>query len=235
MHLPQQKYKNLFPYLLRNFLLVGTGSIVLTILLLVITLQTRISSFFSGIVKVLQPSVSSARVEPSSLVLRQIRSVSELTTAIFVMEAVVPTSQDFKLGDVAIATTKLLYIGRGEVKAGINLNDLKEENIVVKGKEIQVNLPASKILDSKIDINNSRVYDYNRGLLNLGPDVAPDLQSLAQRETLRKIVNTACQEGILTQAEEKARTAIAQLLITTGYEKVEVKISKNSSSSCINQ
>jgi hypothetical protein len=58
--------------------------------------------------------------------------------------------------------------------------------VQVTNNTIQLRLPPPRILDSKIDVNRSSVYDYNRGFLGLGPDVGPQLQTLAQRETLKK-------------------------------------------------
>jgi hypothetical protein len=86
-----------------------------------------------------------------------------------------------------------------------------------------VRLPAPEILDRAIDVERSQVYDYDRGFLNLGPDVAPDLQSRAQRETLRTITAAACDQGILDQASDRAEVAIAQLLTLSGYTQVSVE------------
>ena len=52
----------------------------------------------------------------------------------------------------------------------------------------------------------------NRGFLNLGPDVAPQLQTLAQRKTLAQMVNTACNEDILERANKRAKIAVTTLL-----------------------
>jgi Protein of unknown function (DUF4230) len=162
------------------------------------------------------------QVEISSVILARIRGVSELTTAIFVMEAIVPTSQAQKIGGFTIAETKLLYIANGEVKAGINLQKITSEAVKIDGNRLQIQLPAPEILDSKIDVTRSRVYDYDRGFLGLGPDVAPELQTLAQKETLTKIIATACDRGILQEANEKAQLSLTQLLQTSGYQRVEV-------------
>lgn len=155
-------------------------------------------------------------------VVQRIKNIQELTTTVHTIETIVPASAERKLGDIPLATTRLLYVARGEIRAGVDLSELTAEDIVVSDRTIEINLPQAKILDSKIDVNNSRVYDYNRGFLNLGPDVAPQLQTLAQRETLVKIVNTACNEGILNSANLKAKEAITQLLMNTGYQQVKV-------------
>jgi hypothetical protein len=57
-------------------------------------------------------------------------------------------------------------------------------------------------------VRQSQVYDYDRGFLSLGPDVAPQLQTLAQQETLKNIVTQACRQGFLEEANQKAETTI---------------------------
>ncbi|HAG83833.1 MAG TPA: DUF4230 domain-containing protein, partial [Cyanobacteria bacterium UBA12227] len=153
----------------------------------------------SRFVEQLQAIFTNPQPEPEvdirSIIVRQVRGASELTTAIFTMEAVVPTRQDRTLGGYPVATTTLLYIAYGEVRAGVDLEELTPNNVQVINDTIQLQLPPPRILDSKIDVNRSQVYDYNRGFLGLGPDTAPQLQMLAQQETLKKIVFTACNQG----------------------------------------
>ncbi|TVQ55198.1 MAG: DUF4230 domain-containing protein [Spirulina sp. DLM2.Bin59] len=161
-------------------------------------------------------------VDVGTLILAQIREASELTTAIYTLETVVPTAQSRQWAGLTIGTTKLLYIAHGEVKAGIDLSQLTAADVQVTEAGITVNLPAPQILDRKIDVERSEVYDYNRGFLGLGPDAAPQLQTLAQRETLSQITLAACEQGILTQAGDRAEVAITQLLTLAGYNDITV-------------
>ena len=197
----------------------GINLIILLGLLSIWRTGDRTLSFISNLFK-LQP------VEPtvatSTPIVQQIQNIQELSTTVHTVETVVPASAERKLGDISLATTRLLYIARGEIRAGIDLSELTAEDIIVSDRQIEINLPSAKILDSKIDVNHSRVYDYDRGFLNLGPDVAPELQTIAQRKTLARIVNTACNEGILDRANIKAKSAITQLLSNTGDRQVIV-------------
>jgi hypothetical protein len=151
------------------------------------------------------------------MVVQQVRGASELTTAVYTMESVVPTSRERTLGGYVIGKTTLLYIAHGEVRAGVDLATLRPEDVQIAGTTATLRLPPPKILDSKIDVNRSKVYDYDRGFMGLGPDVAPELQELAQRETLSKIVEAACTDGVLQAANDRAKLAVSQLLTTAGY------------------
>lgn len=213
----------------RQLFLWTAGGINLMILLILFSIWRtgdRAFNFVSNLFK-LQPV--EPKIENSSTIVQQIKDIQELATTKQTMETIGPVSADRKLGDIPVATTRLLYVARGEIKAGVDLNELKDADIKVNNNSIEISLPPAKILDSKIDVNRSRVYDYDRGFLNLGPDVAPQLQTLAQRKTLIEIINTACNEGILEEANDKAKQTISQLLVNTNYQ---VKVKTRSPEPC---
>jgi hypothetical protein len=208
----------------KKLLLWSVGGINLVILLILLSIWRtgdRTLNFMGNLFKF---SAAESKVENFTPLVQRIENIQELSTTVQTIETVVPASAERKIGDLPLATTRLLYIARGEIKAGVDLSQLTDANIVVSNNSIEIDLPPAKILDSKIDVNRSRVYDYNRGFLNLGPDVAPQLQTLAQRETLSKMIATACQEGILDNANLKAKEAITQLLMNTDDRQVTVNI-----------
>lgn len=219
--------------LLRNLMLMTTGGVVLIGLLFGVGVLRSGTRFFEGLNAMFNAPPPKPQVDVRSLIVSQVRGASELTTAVFTMEAVVPTRQDRNLGGYTLGTTTLLYIAYGEVRAGIDLQDLKPDDVQIVNNTIQLKLPPPRILDSKIDVNRSTVYDYDRGFLSLGPDVAPQLQMLAQRETLKKIVTAACSNGVLAQANDRSQLVVEKLLNTAGYKQVEVKTQSPLPGSCM--
>lgn len=191
--------------------------------------------WLTNLQNLINPPPPEPKVDVRSLVLQQVRESSELTTAAFVMQAVVPAGQDASLGGFVFGKTKLLYIAHGEVKAGVDLSQLTADRVQVVGDAIQIQLPVAQILDRKIDVNRSQVYDYNRGFLGLGPDTGPDLQSLAQQEALQKIETAACEEGILQKASDRAKLVVTQLLNTAGYKTVDIRTQPVSATVCLEQ
>ncbi|UBF26770.1 DUF4230 domain-containing protein [Kovacikia minuta CCNUW1] len=219
-------------YVLRSLGLMLTGGAVAAALLVAVgawRVGDRFLAPFSHLFRVAQPA---PKVDVQSVVIQQVRNASELTTAVFTMEAVVPTSQDSNIGGFVLGTTKLLYIAHGQVQAGVDLSQLTPENVQVGSDRIQIQLPPPTILDSKIDVSRSSVYDYNRGMLGLGPDVAPQLQALAQQEALKKIITAACSDGVLTKASDRAKLVVTQLLATTGYKAVAVEVQPPAPDAC---
>ena len=212
-------------------------------------LVTSLSSFILGLVILLTIGVSgdwlrkqitawttqpqpAPQIDVRSVVVKQVQDSSELTTAIFTMEAVVPTQQDATMGGMVIGSTKLLYIAHGQVRAGIDLSKIGLTDVQAVGDALTVRLPMPKLLDSKIDVSRSSVYDYSRGALGLGPDVAPQLQTLAQQKALLKITDAACEKGILTQANDRAKLVIGQLLKVPAYKTITVQVQTPDVTTC---
>ncbi|HIK31574.1 MAG TPA: DUF4230 domain-containing protein [Oscillatoriales cyanobacterium M59_W2019_021] len=148
---------------------------------------------------------------PSSLIVRQVREVSELTTATFAMETVVPVSEKGSILGLDLVESNLLYIAHGNVRVGVDLSEFNSDSVRVEGDTITVNLPPLKILDSKLDLEHSSVYSYDRGLLGVGPDVV-NLQTQAQRQALRKVEEAACQDWLIKTASDRVRKTVEHLL-----------------------
>jgi len=209
----------------QQLILLSVGGINLIVLLIIFGVWQTGDRALNFVTNIFKPQPVSLKIDNSTLIVKRLQDLQELATTVQTMEKIVPTSAERKLGDIPVATTRLLYIAQGEVRAGVDLGELTNSDIKINNKSIEINLPAAKILDSKIDVNNSRVYDYDRGFLNLGPDVAPQLQTLAQKNTLAEIIETACQGNILDTANLRAKESISQLLINIGYAQVEVNTS----------
>ncbi len=228
----QDTRKHAVSSVVRNLLLIATGSLLLPGLLVTWGWWRGGDRFVEQLRSLFTLTEPKPEVDVESLVVQQVRGASELTTAIFAMQAVVPTKRDRTLGGYVVGSTTLLYLAYGEVRAGVDLSPLTRADIQIVDNVLRLRLPPPRILDSKIDVNRSRVYDYDRGFLNLGPDVAPDLQEAAQRLTLQEIVAAACSQGVLQEANQRAQLAVGQLLATAGYQQVVVETQPPDPNAC---
>lgn len=204
-------------YAVKNLSVIVTGGVVLVSTVALFSVWRSGSNFLDDFFARFSQPQPAPQIDMQPVLVQQLRNASELTTAIFAMQTVVPASRDRTFGGYTIGRTTLLYIAYGEVRAGVDLSALKPEDVQVNGDTISVRLPPPEILDSKIDVTRSKIYDYDRGFMGLGPDAAPELQEFAEEETLAQIVSTACTQGVLQNANERARLTISQLLTTAGY------------------
>ncbi len=219
--------------LFRNLIWMSVGGILLIVMLMLLDTWRSGQQFLGQLVSKVTAPQPSPQVDVRSVIVQEVRSVSELTTAIFTMEAVVPTSRDKTLAGLLVGTTKLLYIARGEVRAGIDLSQITANDITVSESGIQVRIPPPRLIDSKIDVGRSQVYDYDRGFLSLGPDVAPELLTLAEREALAKVTAAACKENLLQQANDRAELTVTRLLSLSGYRNVTVQTQPPDPNACL--
>lgn len=218
---------------MKNLMFFVTGSFLSAVLLIGGGLLQKGDRLFATFENFFKPPRTELTIADSQILLKQIQNMQELTTTVYKLETIVPTSADFTWGqDWTIATTKLLYLARGEVRAGIDLSQLTADDIQIEADKISISLPTAKILDSKIDVENSQVYHYDRGFLNLGPDVAPQLQTLAQQKTLDKIIVKACEDDILDNANQQAQETIINFLSLTNQKEIEIISPKPTQQQC---
>jgi predicted transcriptional regulator len=221
------------PQVFRNFGWMVVGSGIVLAAGTAFGLWKTGDQFFNRLSDIVSNRQPEPKVDVRSVIVQQVREASELTTAVYTMEAVVPAQQDSTLGSLVVGTTKLLYVARGEVRAGVDLSQITAANVEVMGEDaIRLTLPAPKILDQKIDVSKSSVYDYNRGFLGLGPDVAPNLQKMAQDEALKKIKIAACGDGVLEKASDRAKMVVSQLIKVAGFKTVLVETQPVPVSTC---
>ncbi|WP_353259068.1 DUF4230 domain-containing protein [Prochlorothrix hollandica] len=220
-------------YLLKRAGNVAAGGLAVAGLVALVGFWRTGEQFWHNLGQLFTTPQPAAKADVRSVAITQIQAASDLTTAIFVMEAVVPSKRDRVVGQFTVGSTTLLFIAYGEVRAGVDLSQLQAQDVQVQGETLQITLPPPKILDSKIDVERSTVYDYDRGFLGFGPDSAPELQTLASQTALQKIVAAACQENILKQANDRAKLVVAQLLGSATSQPVVVITQDPDPATCI--
>jgi hypothetical protein len=119
----------------------------------------------------------------------------------------------------------LILIAQGEVIAGFDLAELGPEDVVVStdGVTATVTLPPAQILVSRLDNNKTQVYDRDTGVLSKGD---PNLESEARRVAEGRIVELACESGILKRAVADGERNIENLVRALGPDVVIVNASE---------
>jgi hypothetical protein len=150
-----------------------------------------------------------------------VRRLNELATAEMTAQVVVEKEENAQILTHAlpewIAGQKVLLVARGEVEAGINLEELGEDDVRVEEKRVVIDLPEARILDSSLDEDNTRLYDWDRGFFIKG-DYA--LVEEARREALDKVEAAARDEDIVEKAQGNAKDSIREFLTSLGYREV---------------
>src|SRR6185436_13207722 len=85
-------------------------------------------------------------------VVQQIQSLSELVTVKYVIEKVVAYDDPKYFADlIPLGENKLILLGHGVVKAGVDLSRLKKEDVQVTDKRISIELPPATLTDAYLD------------------------------------------------------------------------------------
>lgn len=158
-------------------------------------------------------------------VIRQIQALNRLEVTTYLTEQVITAEQggnafyNFFRGD------RLLLVASGEVIAGFDLSQLQPDDVQISadGRTTTVTLPPAQVLVSRLDNEKTRVYSRDTGILTSGN---PGLESEARRVAEQRIVQAACEGGILKRAVEDGRRNIENLVKAFGTENVVVNASE---------
>ena len=150
----------------------------------------------------------------TATVLRQVQTLSQLVTVKYVMEKVVVLEDVKWFGE-----SRVLLIAHGIVKAGVDFDRMKPEDLCVSGKKISVRLPPPQITDAYLDDTQTRVIERSTGLLRV---FDKDLEQSARQNAVDDIRRSARIAGILQDAEERAQAQVKSLFHQMGFEEVEL-------------
>jgi len=153
-----------------------------------------------------------------SAVVTRVRALNRLETASMRVVHVSTITQSYELVPNAFAGDELTFFAAGDVIAGIDLSQLKAEDVRrdVDGT-IVVRLPPPLILVSRIDNRESRVLNRKTGLFRRAD---MNLESRARQYAEQGIRNEAVNKGILPLASQNAEVKVAELLHTFGFQRV---------------
>lgn len=167
--------------------------------------------------RLIQPA-GSQKFLNTAAVIRQVQSLSQLVTVSYVMEKVVDL-QDVKWSEM-FGASRVLLLAHGTVKAGVDLQRLGADDMLISGRSIVLSLPAAQITDASLDETQTQVLERSTGLLR---SFDKNLESVARQQALDDIKRAARRGGILQEADAKAKEQLANLFRQLGFEQVEFR------------
>ena len=189
----------------------------LIILGLVLAIGAGVALFVALLWVPLPLSSAPPRIQNTATMLKQVQTLSELVTVKYVLEKVV-ILEDIKW----YGENRVLLVAHGVVKAGVDLQEIKPEDVRVDDKKVVMKLPRARITDAYLDDQKTRVVDRTTGLLRT---FDKDLEQSARRQAVADLSISARFNGINSDAEERARLQLSNLFHQLGLE-VEFVINK---------
>ena len=200
---------------------VGSGVIVaLVIVALGVALGVGLARYGSAL-PVLGPIFGEGRTQTttSPVVVEGVQKLDQLATVRWTESVVVTKETSGGALKRALAGEKVVLVATGEVEAGVDLSGLKDGDVRVDGKQVEIHLPEAEILGSSLDEGNTRLYDRDQGILRLRPD--DTLVEAARADAEDKILAAAQKNGILDTADQNAESSIRAFVTTLGFNEVQ--------------
>jgi len=160
---------------------------------------------------------STPKTYNTSTILLQVQSLSQLVTVKYVMEKIViledPPQNPVRrmLPD----ETKIILVAHGIVKSGVDLSQLKPEDLKLSGKRISIRLPPAQITDAYLDEKQTQVIEHNTSFMR---EFNKDLEHNARQNAIEDIRRAARRSGINRDADERARLELKNLFGQLGFE-----------------
>jgi len=156
-------------------------------------------------------------------VVQRIQRLNRLETVVYSIDTVVEGSKSSPVLPDLLAGDRLLLVVHGQSIAGIDLAQLKPEDVRIESKDgaqsIHVTLPASQLFVTTIDNQHTRVYARSTGLL---VPVDQNLESDTRAKAEQQLQQAALADGILDTARKNARATVTTLLYSLGFHQVDV-------------
>jgi MFS superfamily sulfate permease-like transporter len=148
----------------------------------------------------------------------RVRDLNRLETATMRVASVSTIKQSYDLIPNALAGDELTLYSAGDVIAGVDLSQLKKDDVHREPDgTIVVRLPPSQLLVSRLDNLASHVIQRRTGVFRRA-DIG--LEGRARQYAEQNIRNEAIRRGILQLAQQNAEARVAELLHTLGGAKV---------------
>jgi hypothetical protein len=177
---------------------------------LIVAIVAGVALFFALLFARLPGLHAPPRIENTATVIRQVQSLADLVTVKFVIEKVV-LLQDVKW----YGENRVLMVAHGIVKAGVNLRDLRPEDVRLTGTNAVITLPRAVITDVYLDDAKTRVVDRQTGMLR---SFDKDLEQSARSQAVQDLRIAARNNGIYDEAEERARLQLTAFFRQLGLD-----------------
>ena len=196
-------------------LVLGAAAVVVFIRHATTGIMARVATAITGRTTTFDTSVPA--------VVQKIQRLNRLETVVYSIDTVVEGAKSSPVLPDLLAGDRLLLVVHGQSIAGIDLSQLKPEDVRIENKDggqsIHVTLPASQLFITTLDNQHTRVYARSTGLL---VPADQNLESDTRAKAEQQLQQSALADGILDTASKNARATITTLLYGLGFKQVDV-------------
>jgi len=187
-----------------------------TVVLIAVFCFFKFSNFnFGGIFK-----EKPITIDKTANVIEEINQLAEFTTATYYQEIIIKeTKKRSNIGSYFgsyIGDEELVLIIKGKVRAGFDLSDLSEEDILIDENTIELKLPKVKIIETITNPSDFETYEES------GTWSFEEIKEF-KNKAREKIENSAIEGGILELAEKSGIEKLKSLIEAFGFKQVIIE------------
>jgi hypothetical protein len=196
-------------------LILGAGALAVFLRHATTGIMARVATAISGRTTTYDTSVPA--------IVQKIQRLNRLETVVYSIDTVVEGAKSSAVLPDLLAGDRILLVVHGQSIAGIDLAQLKPEDVRITEKDgvrsIHVTLPPSQLFITSIDNQHTRVYLRSTGVL---VPADPNLETDTRAKAEQQLQQSALADGILDTASKNARASITILLYGLGFHDVTV-------------
>lgn len=174
-----------------------------------------LAALFGFVLPRLMAVKAAPRILNTASILLQVQTLSQLVTIKYVIEKVVILEDVKWYGE-----SRVLMVAHGIVKAGVDLSQVKPEQVKTTGTNVVIMLPKSQITDVYLDEQKTRVVERSTGLLRT---FDAQLEQSARQQAVESIRRAARNNGIQDEADERARLQLGNFFRQLGHPEIEFR------------
>ncbi len=158
-------------------------------------------------------------IDDTPVLIKEINNLSQIITITVydevVMESVKPKNLPSFPG-LRPVPDKIVLIAKGKVLAGVNLSEIKENNIFVYQDSVSIRLPPAEIFSTIVNPSDFETFD------EVGKWTAKEITEI-KKKIVNKITTRALQNQILPKAWQRSKFIIDNFLRSTGFKKIHLE------------
>lgn len=156
-------------------------------------------------------------IAPTSSIVTQIRSMSQLVTACFYDEVVLTSSKKREVNafgaPIPYGDDEICIIADGTARAGIDLSSITRDSFSVSGDTLMMKLPDAEIFDVIVNPSGFEIF------VEEGKWSHEEVVALESR-AVKRVKTDALASGLIEKAASSARRQLEELFRSMGYEEI---------------
>jgi len=155
-------------------------------------------------------------------VITQVRELSRLEGVSYHVERVVDLKDEQRaLLGLVPADDSILLVASGDVVAGVDLERLEAQDVVVSSdrRSVTIRLPPAEVFSARLDNDRTYVHTRKTDLLAARKESLETRARQVAEQTLRSVAEDA---GIVKRAQDSVARTVRSLVRSLGFETVQV-------------